>query len=437
VGLAVAVLLAVSLGAGAVAARDPGLAVAAVVGAGFVAWAASHVLAGVAVLTVSFFFENFLTSGGFFTPAKAIGVLALGAWLVDWLLRRRPILVSPQLWPIAGLAVWLVLSSATAHDLGAAVTTSSRWAMFFLLFFLVLQAVRSDRRRATVLVDVMVASAGVAAVVGLWYFFVGLADRASGPLEDPNDFAFVLASVVPLAIWRIGTAPRRARWLPAVALVAMFAAVLASFSRTALLALAVAGCWAVLTRRIRLRWAAVAAAAVVLTGLVAWILQPQTVEEALGRKQAVAGYNVDTRVSFWGTAVRQFQSSPVFGVGPGGYEARFFEFNPEYGTFDRPIGVDGAPTTHNTYLNVLAELGVVGTGLFVAYLALAWRDLRRRWDVDPQRTGLQGALAAGFVVAIVGSVFLTQQFYAPVWLIGALGASLAAGAPSRRDVVTA
>ncbi len=429
--LAAGALVGVALGVGFITSWSPALGMVAVIGLGLVLWAASHLLVAVAILTASFFFEAYLTGGGFLTPAKGLGAIALCAWLLHWAVRREAIVTTRQMWPVAGLSAWLILSSAASRDLGAAVNTSARWAMFFLLFFLVVQAVDGDRHRAGVLIDVMIASAALAGAIGLWGFFSGTVERAAGPLEDANDFAFLLASTIPLAMWRLGTVQRGRQVLVAAAIALSAAAVLASFSRSGLLGLAAAGVWAVATRRIKARWAGAALLAVVLIGLTAWLFEPSTVEEALTRKQAVAGYNVDTRVSFWETAIEQFRSSPILGVGPGGYEARFAEFNPDYGTFDKPLPVE-TPTTHNTYLNVLAELGIVGTAFFVAYLVLAWLDLRRRFPTDRSADTLQGALAAGFVVAIVGSAFLTQQFYAPIWVLGALGATLAAGRQGRR-----
>jgi hypothetical protein len=63
---------------------------------------------------------------------------------------------------------------------------------------------------------------------------------------------------------------------------------------------------------------------------------------------------------------------------------------------------------------------------------LAWSRLRRRFPGDPGVDGLQSALAAGFVVAMVGALFLTEQFYAPLWLLPALGATLVGERPPAR-----
>ena len=42
---------------------------------------------------------------------------------------------------------------------------------------------------------------------------------------------------------------------------------------------------------------------------------------------------------------------------------------------------------------------------------------------------LQGAIAAGFIVACVGALFLAEQYYPPLWFLPALAASMATSLP--------
>ena len=110
------------------------------------------------------------------------------------------------------------------------------------------------------------------------------------------------------------------------------------------------------------------------------------------------------------------ESAPVTGVGAGNYRARFSEFGLPF-AFDT-----GAQGTHNTYMNILAELGLTGLVLFIGYLIAGWRDLRMRF-ADRRADEFQSALAASFVTACVAAVFLTEQFYAPLWVLPAIGAA--------------
>jgi O-antigen ligase len=384
-----------------------------------VALAVARLPLAVAVLTASFYFDAYLAVGaGIVTIGKLLGVVALLAWFLAWGVGRRRTVGEPLLWPLAGLAAWLPLSLSAAYDQGAGLTVALRYLTFFTLVFLVVQTVDGDRPTAVRLVDVAVAAAAVSALVGL-AAFLAHGGRARGPLDDPNDYAFVLAVTVPLALYRIRSATGRlGRTLAVLAVAAMSAAILATLSRSALTGLAVAGVWATVTRRLPLRWATLTVAGMLALGLGWYALQPQRVETALGAKQHVAQSNVDLRIVAWRVALEEVRSSPILGVGPGNFEVRFDEFAPPGATGQAALA------THDAYLSVLGELGIPGFGLFLAYLALSWARLRRRHG-DADADAMRSALAGGFIVAVVGALFLTEQFYAPLWLLPAIGATLA------------
>lgn len=411
----------VGLGTAYVASRHPALALLGVVAVAAVAFALSRPLVAVSMLAASFFFEAYLSSGvGLVTPAKAIGGLAFVAWLIEWGVKRRPTMTAPHLWPMLGLGLCVVLATAMARDEHAALIVGFRYVTFFVLFFLVLQTVGGSIERAELITTVAVGAAGVAAFFGLYSFFVNHADRASGPLTDPNDYAFLLASIVPVALAGLASTQRRARRVFMLVCTAlMFAAILATFSRSSLIGLAAAGAWALFSGRVPLRWLVGALVLLVFAGLTAYQLQPDVVNSAFQRKQHVADANVNSRLSYWQVAIEEWQGAPLTGVGPGNYEVRF----PEH----QLPSDEGPPATHNAYLNVLAELGLPGAVFFVLFLAMGWRTLRRR-VADPRRDRMMMSLAAGFVVAMVGALFLTEQFYPPLWFLSAVGVGLVGGA---------
>lgn len=418
---AAAGLAFVAVAAGALVGRAPLVATALVLAAVAAVYASTRLVIAVGAMVVSFFFEDWLaTAGGIglLTPAKALGVLALGAWVLEWTVRRRPVRTAPALWVVAGIVTWVLPTTVLARDLEQAVLVGSRYLMFGTLFFLLLQAAEGDRRQVGRLLDVAVIAAGVAGLVGLLQFFAGTVERASGPLENPNDFGFVLAATIPLGLVRLRAGGRLRTIVIAVALGLTFAGVLGTYSRSALVGLAAAAFWAVGTRRLPLRSAGLVVAGLAVAGFLAYRANPDVVDQALERKEAVAQQNVDTRLAYWQIALEQWGSSPVFGVGPGNYEVRFSEFGLEF------IGDESRPATHNAYLNILAELGIVGLGLFLAFVVLSWQSLRRHDTDDPPTARLRAALAASFVIALVGSLFLNEQFYAPLWFASALSAGL-------------
>ncbi len=433
--VAVFVLLAgVAIGIAFVASRWPLVALGVAVAVVAVAVVIRELTAAVALLAASFFFTNYLAKGaGVLTIDKAIGGLAVAAWLLDWALGRRDLVTVRHLWVIGGLLVWIGVSLTVARNESDALTTALRYVLFFILFFLVIQTIQGDRRRADVLVTVVVLAATVAAVIGLAAFLAHKVTRANGPLQDPNDFGFLLGTTVPLAIYRLRwSSTRFMKLLFAVPLALIFAAILATFSRSALLGLAAAGLWAILTRRLMLRWGLTILFVILVIAGLGFLLKPQVVLNAFNEKAFIADTNVSTRLLLWDIALKEFASAPVTGVGPGNYQVRLQEFGPS-----PPNANLGTLTTHNAYLNILAEMGAPGLLLFVAFLGMSWYYLRRRFPDDLRKDALQGSIAAGFIVAVVGAMFLTEQFYPPFWFLSALGISLAVGPPSKTAAVPA
>jgi putative inorganic carbon (hco3(-)) transporter len=416
--LGLAVLVALVLGL--LTSAAPVLVVAGLLGLATVAFLSRHPVLAVGLLAGSTFFEARLTEGfGFLTPAKGIGALVAAAWALGWLTDRdgdRAIRTLPHFWWIALLGVWMLPSSAVAADLDAAIFTVARYVIFFMVFFLAAQ-VATDKDRVASLSGVVLIFAALASAFGIWLFLGGHVRLVGEPLGDPNDFGFMLATVLPLGVYLAG----RPRWrVPAlVASGTVALAILLTFSRGALVGIAVGVAWALATRRIPARLAVAGIVAVAALGAATVLQQPELIEDALFGKQAVAEANVSQRLIFWGVALEQFASSPVFGVGPGNFPLRYAEFAlPQI----MPGVVVPGVATHNTYLNILAELGLPGFLLFVGYLGYGWRTLRRRFPDDVDADRLQSALAASFVIALVGAVFLTQQFFLPLWLLPAMAA---------------
>jgi O-antigen ligase len=391
----------------------------------------------VAVLAAGFFFNNYLAHGaGIITIDKVVGALAVAAWGLDLAMSRRPILTSRGLWLLLGFLLWICVSIVMALNDKAAFVTALRYLTFATLYFLVLQTVRGDRRRADVLVTVVITAAAVASLIGLIAFFSHSVTRASGPISDPNDFGFILASSVPLAIYQFRwSATRWAKAAWSAALILILACTLATFSRSALVGLTGAGLWAVAAGRIRFRWLIATLAAAAIVAGAALLVAPQLVGTAFGEKANIAARNVQIRLGYYRVELKEWESYPLTGVGPGNFVYRFYEFAPAAGESlpfpSNVLTISG----EEAYLVILAEQGAVGLALFLGYLVVSWTDLRRRFRKDSRTDHLQGALAAGFVVACIGALFLAEQYYPPLWFLPALGASIASGrrSPQPRD----
>ena len=143
---------------------------------------------------------------------KVLGLLLYVAWAVRALTNRERVRLPGELVVVVGVGMSVLLALMLSPDPAAGVLDTTRYALFILFAFLLVQLVRT-REQVRRVIAVIVLSGGAAGLWGLYAFVLGGRDRAGGPIRDPNDFAFLLASLTPLAIYLIGADPtRRRRW---------------------------------------------------------------------------------------------------------------------------------------------------------------------------------------------------------------------------------
>jgi glycosyltransferase involved in cell wall biosynthesis/O-antigen ligase len=355
---------------------------------------------------------------------KILGALLLVGYLLRALARSEPVLVPPTLLPLTIFTIVMLLSLAVSDDIGEGLAKAVRYLLFAAFFFMFVQLVRT-RVQFLLVMRVLTLSATAAAVVGLAGFLTGAVTRASGPIGEANDFAFLLATVIPLAVYLARyDGARRGLWGACVFMLA--ATVLATLSRGALVGLLALGLWAVGTGRLRVGGLLAGAVVVLGIGALAALFWGPLISERLTEKGVIANQNVASRKALWGGAVRMAADNPLLGVGTGQYGVRSSQY-----VHNEPLGIR-RPVAHNSYLEVLAEDGVIAFGALIAFLTGSWRllALARRYAVehgDEQGARLATATQASLIVAIVAANFLSVQITVPLWLLGAMAAGAGAG----------
>ena len=409
---ALAVAVAAALPAAVV--RAPLLTVAGVLAAVGAVVLLLRIEAAVLVFVALAPFEDYASavSGA---SVKLAGLLLFAAWGLRLLAdRSRQRLRHPG---VRGAIVLLfvVLGSALLHaNPPAGPSVLVRYVSFIGAFVVLVDVLRSSlapRRVATV----YVLSCTAAAACGLAESLVLGEYRAAGPLGDANDFAFFLVAAVPMAL-ALRTYGRPRLWVACAAI--CLAGIAGSLSRGAALGLVVVTLWAVLAGHIKLRTAAWSAAFVATALVVVALLVPALVSEKLEAKNKVASTNVDERKIRWLVSAEMASDHPVLGIGPGGFEM-------EYGRYvgDRdPNPTHQLKVAHQMYLEVAAELGLVGLAAFLFVGFAGWHS------AGLAHGGPDRALAVGVRAALIGmavaAMFLTEQYYLPVWLFPAMGVAL-------------
>jgi putative inorganic carbon (HCO3(-)) transporter len=356
------------------------------------------------------------------SAVKVLGLLLAAAWALRALAQRTELRLPSTLAPVLVFGMLVGASLVLSPDPVAGVDKALRYTLFIVFFFLIVQLTRS---RASVrrFLRVLTLAASGAAIWALVAFLGGELERAAGPIQDPNDFAYLMATVLPLAGLLFVEEPRR-RVLWGTCLTLMLAATLATLSRGALVGLAGLLIWALASRRVPVAGVIGGVITLGVVLLVAAFFWSPLIDERVDQKGKIADENTASRLAFWEAAGQMAYDHPLVGVGP----ARFGEESDSYLLGSRSDLQD--PVVHNSYLEIAAENGIPALLAFLAYLAGSWillaRGLRSS-EAAGDRDGVRliTALQAAFVVAVVSGAFLSQQLALPLWLVGALAVAVA------------
>jgi putative inorganic carbon (HCO3(-)) transporter len=414
---ALPILAVVSLGLviGLATGVSPKLVALGALGAAIVAAAVRHPPLALFMLIAVFPLDTALSSSAdsALTPIKLVGALCAGAFILRGLIVKGVFVGDVTYWILGAFLGLALVSSLWARDVPGALGTTMRYASF-IIFYLIMTQVVTLRLLRPVIWGLSV-SAAFSAVLGIAAFASGAQGRATLPNTDPNDFAFVLVTTVPMTLWLLRDAKRR--W-PIVVLVGlMFGGALLTLSRGGVVGMVAAGIGACLMDRRYRRIVLTMVAVVVVAASSAFVLIHDKVEGALHAKEQVASSNVDNRFGAWNLALHLAFENPV-GVGPGNFRYHYNE------RLDTPAGVESINVVHNAYLDVSAEIGLVGGALFITFLGISFVRLLRmaRQKVGPPDFAAAALLA--LVTAMAASLTLSEQYYAPFWIFASFAVVL-------------
>ena len=368
---------------------------------------------------------------------NAAGMLILFAWLGAFAIKYssvRPLLLEHGrlLIAVGVLVLWILVSMAWALTSPLGTDVFFGWLTAGLIV-LVISTVLTDPRYLRLAAAAFVAGAVIS---------VAVQTPVYGPLEGPprivggsGDPNFLAAGLIPAMALTFGLAAStrhlvlRLAVLPVVAF--LIAGLVATQSRGGLVAAVVAAAAAlVLARRGR---------SLVVAGLL-WIggavIVSYVVDPAAW--QRLADFSESSgRGELWNVAWRMWQDHPVVGVGMHGFIDNASGYAREIGPLEyAKYMVERPQVVHNTYLEVLAEAGIVGLALFAGVVATCVRCTWRAAQRFEQLGDLPMAtLSRAVIVAVAGMLaaafFISSQTDERLWVLLAMGPALLAA--SRRQ----
>jgi hypothetical protein len=294
--------------------------------------------------------------------------------------------------------------------------------------FLPLTAFVADTARRAVQLTRVLWLAGAAAVVtfGIVVFFFPFGTL--GGEHNPGSAVGIYVALVAVPIFVRLIGGRAAGALAAAGAAFAVFLMLLTDSRTVVLALALSLALVfVLESQRSLRGVALAAVAVVAASVSYELLKadiaqpppaPQTavsivaaprraLASSVAKQQQQSGNdaNISWRLAYWKELVRRTEHEPLLGVGFG-TPARFVWRGIVYDARTGSPGDEWDVTPpHNSFINVLYRMGLVGIIPLLALVVVAAIRARRRWPVDAERRRDLIGIVACFVFAAVVASF--------------------------------
>jgi O-antigen ligase len=436
-------LLAVLLGL--TAGVDPRIAVTLSLGFAFVIITFSNLPVGLAIFGFLGFIEVVPSGGPFLSVTKLAGLLLALAWLAlvttESGSRANFITAHPAATALIGLFLaWTALSLVWSDDPAAALGASGRFFLDASLFVIVFSAVR-NRDHAAMVAGAFLAGAVTAAAYGL-VIRPDVNERLGSTVLDPNELAAVLVSGAALAVAVFAVNAKRpgARALAAGGGLFCIAALLLTVSRGGLVSLAVALVAGILVAgRWRLPVAVVILA--VACSVVTYYLNfaSQTDRDRVTHVTTGQQRIAEGRTSLWQVGWRAFEANPVNGLGAANFRGSSRQFLLQPGLVQRSDEILRGQPVHNAYLEILAELGIVGLGLFLAVVGFSIGSMLKALGAFKQnRDPPMEAFTMAVIVALVGNLaaqfFMSEEYSKQLWLLLGMGPALLAIAQlGRRD----
>ncbi len=403
---------------------------------------------------------------------QAALMVVLLAWVVRAAWSRETVLpVPPLTWALVLFLLAGLLSLLNPANLWVGFLEWAKWLQILLVVLIVYDRINKvGDRGVRISVMGLVASGLLQALIGLWQFGIrgegveqfligGRFYRAAGTFQQPNPYAGMLGLIAALLVgmalsavvgwWRTG---RRLRDIQSVLWVALPVVLLvaglgASWSRGGWMGFGVAILAMVVLLPRRGGWGLVLVTAVFALGVglyaTGWL--PSSIEARLtgfvaytrigdvrGIGVSDANYAVMERMAHWQAALAMWRDHFWLGVGLGCYE-------PAYSTHRLLAWVLPLGHAHNAYLNMAAEVGLVGVSAYIIWgggqligAASALRHL-----VGWQR-GLALGLAGAWVHLAAHSLvdnLLVNNVHLHVGVLAALTAYVLAAARERSTAV--
>lgn len=371
-------------------------------------------------ISVAVFPTVFSSFFGIFTQLSAIkliGGLTFISTLIHNIIEKRhlALLQSRQSKFYLVFLLWVFISGFTqpcsfTHEM------LTRYISFAMFFYIVISLINSQARLRMALWSCILTMLSASCLALFQHFSAEQAVRARSTFLDSNYFNLYLLPIIPVAFYRIiDEHSLILKIIAAVASIILILAVVFTFSRGGMIGLVVVLLLLALnSKRKLLAFSIIAIIATVFIINMPDYFRDRIEKTGIELQEAKTHTSTYRRMLLVEAGWKIFMDNPLTGVGVGNFYWTAGKYEPVYPGF-----------AHNMYIEVAAELGLVGIFLFMGIIFLTLKDLR----MIIKRTDLNlGNYAKGLYIGLMGflaaALFLHAEYEKFLWLFIFLTISL-------------
>ena len=243
--------------------------------------------------------------------------------------------------------------------------------------------------------------------------------RIAATLGNPNSYtAFLILIIFPIIILAIAEKSRNKRITYILLAVLLIINIVLTGSRNAILAFAI-GC---VVLSITYNWKLIY---LLIVSIATSLFIPRVLERI---KEIIDPTQNLSRIKIWGIALKMIKEHPITGIGNGNFVTLYDSYVKKYPDLEYP-DYKHMPS-HNSYLKVESELGIIGIISFLGILLSTIQKLIKLIKVEKDR--FLSLFFMGFLASVISFLFMNLSdnlFFIPkvtsyFWLVIAIANSL-------------
>jgi len=330
------------------------------------------------------------------------------------------------------LFVMMLVSTTYAVDTKIALSESARFLSYIFVYFLIKYEL-NEEQNINVLLKCYIFTSFILSCIGLVQHFTGFAldnsfrkagglggsIRIAATLFNPNAYgAYLILIIFPVIMLSIYEKKKKEKIVYVVLSILLISNLLMTYSRNVVLGFGIGLLVLTLIYSIRLIY--------VLGGfgiLICFI--PSVFQRFKGMATLLKD---DPRVKLWQTALKMIQDHPIRGVGNGNFITRYNDYIYKYK--DLQYYYYRTYPSHNSYLKVESELGIIGILSFLGILATALFRINKLYKATidkfhkPFYIGVMASMTAFLFMNFSDNLFFVPKVTTYFWVLLATSEAL-------------